>query len=343
MTMDPRMIAVDRIRVLPGHNARADVGDVSELAASIEANGVLQALTVVELPTEEGGPVYGLVAGERRLTAARQVGLGEVPCLVCELDERQRTVAMLVENLQRQDLDPIEEAAGIRRLVAMDLSQREIARQLGCSQSHVSKRLALLALPEQIRSAIGRPSDSGGITVADALELTRLADQPAHLAEAFDHGRHNHFGGVAGAVQSELREIERQGRVAEARSQLMAAGVKILKEERYYSWGNRPEKPLRGCGHDYDTTTLTLTVAKHRGEPCHAAAIEPDGNVVYVCREPARHSAADPKVAREQERQRQEREEARLSREAAKRRREAIATVLAAAMLCPAYWLRASV
>ncbi len=111
----------------------------------------------------------------------------------------------------------------------------------------------------------------------------------------------------------------------------MAAGVKVLKEERYYSWGNRPEKPLRGCGHDYDTTTLTLTVAKHRGEPCHAAAIELNGNVIYVCREPARHIGADPKVAREQERQRQEREEARLSREAAKRRREAIATVLAAA------------
>ncbi len=165
-------------RVVAFHD---DLTALSELTASIEANGVLQALTVVELPADGGGPVYGLVAGERRLTAARQVGLGEVPCLVCELDERQRTVAMLVENLQRQDLDPIEEAAGIRRLVAMDLSQREIARQLGCSQSHVSKRLALLVLPEQIRAAIGRPSDSGGITVADALELTRLADQPARI------------------------------------------------------------------------------------------------------------------------------------------------------------------
>lgn len=175
-----------------GHNARAEVGDVSGLAASIQANGVLQALTVVELPAENGQTLYGLVAGERRLTAARQVGLGEVPCLVRDLDERQRTVAILVENLQRQDLDPVEEASGIQRLSGMGLSQREIARELGCSQSHVSKRLALLELPDQVRSAIGRPADSGGINVADALELTRLADHPQRLSDALaaDHAGH---------------------------------------------------------------------------------------------------------------------------------------------------------
>src|SRR5438270_138208 len=102
--MNLRAIACDRIRILPGHNARADVGDLTELAASIQALGVLQALTVVELAKEDGQPVYGLIAGERRLAAARQLGLEEVPCLVRQgLDERQRVAAMLVENLQRQD------------------------------------------------------------------------------------------------------------------------------------------------------------------------------------------------------------------------------------------------
>jgi ParB/RepB/Spo0J family partition protein len=329
MTMHPRMIATDRIRILPGHNARAAVGDVSELAASIEANGVLQTLTVVELPATDGEPVYGLVAGERRLTAVRQLGLGEVPCLVRELDERQRTVAMLVENLQRQDLDPIEEASGIQRLASMGLSQREIARELGCSQSHVSKRLALLALPEEIRGAIGQPADSGGISVADALELTRLAEHPQYQAEAFEGGRHNHFGGVTGAVKSELQVLERQRAVAEARSRLQSTGVRILKEEPHYVWWNRVEKPLMGCGHDLEA--IGLTIEQHQGEPCHAAAIERDGSVVHVCCEPARHGAVDPKAAREEERQRQQREQGRLGREAAQRRREAIATVLAAA------------
>lgn len=322
------MVTPDQIQVLPGHNARTDVGDVSELAASIAAVGLIQPLTVVELETAPGQRAYGLIAGERRLTAVRQLGLDQVPCTVLRgLDERQRTVVMLVENLQRQDLDPIEEAAGIQRLAGLGLSQREIASQLGCSQSHVSKRLALLGLPDQIRSAIGRPADAGGITVADALELTRLAEAPQRQAEAFRE-RDRHYGGIAGSVKNELAGLERERAVSEARSRLMSAGVTILKEEPYYSWHGRPEKPLKGCGHDYES--IGLSVEQHQGEPCHAAAIERDGSIVYVCREPARHGAVDARAARLKDEQRKIREESRLAREAAAKRREAIATVLAA-------------
>jgi ParB/RepB/Spo0J family partition protein len=323
------MIPVDRIKVLPGHNARKQVGDVSELAASIEANGVLQALTVVELPAEDGQPLFGLVAGERRLTAARQVGLGEVPCLVRDLDERQRTVAMLVENLQRQDLDPLDEASGIRRLADMGLSQREIAGELGCSQSHVSKRLALLGLPDKVRAAIGQPADSGGITVNDALELTRLSEQPKKLAEAFDRGRRGHYGGVAGAVRTELEEVRRLQAVADARSQLMSAGVKVLKEEPYYHWWGRKEKPLQGCGHDQEA--IRVSVDQHQPEPCHAAAIDREGKVTYVCTDPARHGLVDPRKTKEQQEQKRQRELSKRSAAAAAKRRETIASVLAAA------------
>src|SRR5205823_5033043 len=124
---EPRMIPVDQIRIVPGRNARADVGDVSALRDSIEANGILQALTVAELTGDDGELPYDLIAGERRLTAARQLGLPQVPCLVRRgLDARQLVAAMLVENLQREDLAPLEEAAGIRRLVDLDMGQREI-------------------------------------------------------------------------------------------------------------------------------------------------------------------------------------------------------------------------
>jgi ParB/RepB/Spo0J family partition protein len=326
--MEPRVIPTDRIRVLAGHNARNQVGGVSELAASIQANGVLQALTVVELPPEDGQPVYGLVAGERRLTAARQIGLGKVPCLVGDLDERQRTVAMLVENLQRQDLDPLEEASGIQRLAAMGLSQREIAAELGCSQSHVSKRLSLLGLPDEVRSAIGRPADSGGITVNDALELTRLSDHPERLAQAFEHGQRG-FGGVTGQVRNALEDLRREQARAEARSRLMSAGVKILKEEPYYHWWGRPEKPLLGCGCDHEA--IKLTAEWHQDEPCHAAAIDREGKVTFVCRDPARHGLADARKTREQQEQRRQREQAKEGAAAATRRRETIASVLAAA------------
>jgi ParB/RepB/Spo0J family partition protein len=329
MQVEPRMIAVDRIRVLPGHNARKQVGDASELALSIMSNGVLQALTVVELPAEDGEPVYGLVAGERRLTAARLVGLDEVPCLVRELDERQRTVAMLVENLQRQDLDPLDEAAGIQRLGGMGLNQRRIAAELGCSQSHVSKRLSLLALPEEVRSAIGQPADSGGITVNDALELARLSEHPRRLVEAFEHGRRGAYGGVTGQVRTELEDLRREEAVGEARARLSAAGVRILKEEQHYSWANRAEAPLLGCGHDHEA--IGLTVEEHQGEPCHAAAVERSGNVVHVCCDPVRHGLVVEQQARLEREQRREREQVERAAAASARRRESIAAVLAAA------------
>lgn len=330
--MGPRMIPIDGIRIVPGHNARDDVGDLSDLVASIKEFGVLQALTVVEYGAEDGRPVYDLVAGERRLTAAREAGLHEVPCLVMALDDQQRVTAMLIENLQREDLSVLEEARGIRRLVERGLSQREIAGKLGCGQSHVSKRLALLGLPEQIQAAIDQPRDAGGITVAEALELTKLAGHPKRQMQAFIEGR-NGYPGVAGMVKTQLAGLARERTRDEVRSSLKAAGVRILKEQDYYSWTGMRERPLLGQGVDY--AAVQLTVEAHEGEPCHAAAIDRDGNVILVCADPRRHPDVDPKTAAEivQARQQHEeqREENRLRREAAAGRKEAMQRVLAAA------------
>jgi ParB/RepB/Spo0J family partition protein len=293
------MIPVDRIRIVEGHNA------------------------------------YDLVAGERRLTAARQLGLAEVPCLVRRgLDARQLVAAMLVENLQREDLAPLEEASGIRRLVELEMSQREIAAQLGCSQSHVSKRLALLELSDPIRAAIGS-DDAGGITIVEALELTKLSAHPQLQDEAFVRGRHGHYGGVTACVRMALAELGRQEAKAAARAELQRAGVKILKEQDYYSWYSSAAKPLKGQGPGSDYEAIGVTVKQHQGEPCHAAAIDRDGTVTYVCREPFRHAAADPKMAAKVEaaksEQARQREENKLRQEAARGRHEAMGRVLAAA------------
>lgn len=93
-------------------------------------------------------------------------------------------MAMLVENLQRKDLAVLEEARGIARPVELGMSQREIARQLDRNQSHVSRRQALLTLPEEVQAAIDQPRDAGGITVPDALELTKLNEHPKRQAQA---------------------------------------------------------------------------------------------------------------------------------------------------------------
>jgi hypothetical protein len=182
-------------------------------------------------------------------------------------------------------------------------------------------------LPATVRTAVGRPSDAGGITVAEALELTRLVEHPLRLTEAFEQGRRGSYGGVAGEVRNQVRDLERERKVAEARSRLTSDGVTILKEQSHYSWFGRKEKPLLGCGEDH--SAIALAVAQHRAEPCHGAVIDREGRIIYICREPERHANADPRVAEAQRRQRQEREESRLRQEAARRRREAITAVLA--------------
>jgi ParB/RepB/Spo0J family partition protein len=332
-TVEQRMIPTDRIRILEGHNARWDIGDLTELQTSIEELGVLQPLTVVELGARDGESMYGLVAGERRLTAARQAGLAEVPCVVHDLDERRRVAAMLVENLQRKDLTALEEAAGFKRLAAMGQSQREIARQLGRSQGHVSKRLALLDLPADIRLAIEQ-GDAGGITVADALELVKLAEHPKRQAAAFD--QRESYGGVTGAVRRHLDVLKREQAKESARAQLRQAGVELLKEhDSYINWRIRKEKPLHGQGRMLDYEAIKVTVDEHREQPCHAAVMDSDGQVVYVCREPDRHMDADPTMAAKIQEQREEKAQRRatnkLQREATAARRPALDTVLAAA------------
>lgn len=137
-----------------------------ELAQSISENGVLQPLTV---SMDTGQPV--LVAGERRLRAARIAGLREVPCVEVEADERQKRVLALVENLQREDMNCFETAEGIRELMdTYELTQCEAAQQLGYSQSAVANKLRLLRLPPEERQLLL----TAGLTERHARVLLRL-------------------------------------------------------------------------------------------------------------------------------------------------------------------------
>lgn len=139
-----------------------------ELAQSISENGVLQPLTVT-MGAE--GPV--LIAGERRLRAARIAGLAEVPCVEMSVTDRQRSVLALVENLQRENMNCFEVAEGIRKLIRdFELTQSEAAQQLGYSQSAVANKLRLLRLPEEERSRM----EAAGLSERHARALLRLED-----------------------------------------------------------------------------------------------------------------------------------------------------------------------
>ena len=131
------------------HQTRRDFHEeeLAALAQSIDRSGLLNPISVRALP--QGG--YCLIAGERRWRACRMAGLTEVPVVVKDVSDEQAMELALVENLQREDLDPVEEAAGIRELMLRcDLTQEQAARKLGKSRSALANSLRLLNLPENV-------------------------------------------------------------------------------------------------------------------------------------------------------------------------------------------------
>lgn len=135
--------------------------ELEELADSIQSMGILQPLTVRR---REGG--WELVAGERRLRAAKLAGLREVPCLSIQTDGQSSSLLALVENLQRRDLDFWEEALALRKLIdTYHISQDEAARRLGKSQSAVANKLRLLKLDPAVLTTCGKV-DAPSVTLA---------------------------------------------------------------------------------------------------------------------------------------------------------------------------------
>ena len=123
---------------------------LDELADSIRQHGILQPLSV-----RRSGNFYELIAGERRLRAARIAGITDIPCIVMSMDDKESGMAAMVENLQRQDLDFIEEALGIARLLRdWNMSQEQAARLLGKSQSAVANKLRILKHSNTVLEAI---------------------------------------------------------------------------------------------------------------------------------------------------------------------------------------------
>lgn len=177
-----RYIPINTVRPNPQQPRRSfDETALRELADSIRAYGILQPLTV-----RDRGGFYELVAGERRLRAARIAGLREVPCLVAEVGEEDAALLALIENLQRRDLDYMEEAAAIARLIRRyGLSQQQAADKLGKSQSAIANKLRLLRLAPPVIDCLRQY----GLTERHARTLLRLTDPEQQLAAARHMGQ----------------------------------------------------------------------------------------------------------------------------------------------------------
>lgn len=170
-----RYIPVDEIYPHPD-NPRKDLGDLGELVDSIKANGIFQNLTVVPLKSKLKPNMklngYTVIIGHRRLEAAKRAGLEVVPCIITEMTEQEQLATMLLENMQRSDLTPWEEAQGFQLMMDLGSTVSEIAEKTGFSQRTIKHRIKMLELDEQAFKA----SAERGATLSDYIKLEKIED-----------------------------------------------------------------------------------------------------------------------------------------------------------------------
>ena len=170
-------LPLDRIRPNKGQPRRTfDDAELAELADSIRQNGVLQPLLV-----RDRGNHYEIVAGERRYQAARAAGLDEVPVIIRDISDDDVFKLALIENLQRSDLSPLEEANGYRQLIKeKGLTQEELAKILSKSRSTITNTLRLLDLPEEVQELV----ETGRLTAGHARAILAVPDEEGRIALA---------------------------------------------------------------------------------------------------------------------------------------------------------------
>ena len=159
-----------------------DAEQLEELTNSIREKGVMSPLLV--RPTDDPN-IFELIAGERRWRAAQKAGLHDVPVIVREVDDKEALELAIIENVQRADLNPLEEAMGYGQLIEQfDYTQQDLAQVIGKSRSHVANTLRLLRLPEDVRGMVA----SGTLTAGHARTLITVEDPAALARQIVDKG-----------------------------------------------------------------------------------------------------------------------------------------------------------
>jgi ParB family chromosome partitioning protein len=171
-----RMVPIEHVARNPKNPRRSfDEGELQDLASSIRQHGIVQPVVV----RPRGADQFEIIAGERRWRAAQLAGLIEIPVIVRDVDDRTALEIAIVENVQRSDLNPLEEALGYDQLIAEHgYTQNDLGEIIGKSRSHVANSLRLLKLPEPVREMLAGGSLSAGharalITTSDPVSLAR--------------------------------------------------------------------------------------------------------------------------------------------------------------------------
>lgn len=196
-------IAIEKLHPHPD-NPRKVLGDIDELADSIKANGILQNLTVV--PMNDDWTEFTVIIGHRRLAAAKQAGLTELPCAVVEMSEKEQLSTMLTENMQRSDLTVYEEAKGCQLLIDLGDTVAEIAEKTGFSASKIRRRVKLCELDEEAfkESQIRQP------TLADYDRLNQIKDIETRNKLLKSIGTNNFDNLLYSAVKKQETEEEKE-------------------------------------------------------------------------------------------------------------------------------------
>ena len=192
-----RMIPIDKIRPNPDQ-PRKHIGDVRELADSIREKGVLEPLLVRYIPRED---TYYIISGERRYHASQAAGLHELPCIEKVADDAETLELALIENLQRKDLTPFEEADGLQRLAEQfDYTHDDIARKIGRARSSVTEIMSLRLIPDEVR----KECVTNNVTSKSV--LLQIARQPTEKKMREMVGRIAH----EGLKRDEARRVRRE-------------------------------------------------------------------------------------------------------------------------------------
>lgn len=251
-----RQVAVYEIRPNPRQpRKRFDPAALGELAESIREQGVIQPV-LARLVADPAEPNirYELVAGERRWRAAQEAGLREIPVMVKEMDDQQSLEISLLENLQREDLNPLETARGYQQLLdEFGYNHKRLAKRVGISREAVSNALRLLKLPGTVTLLV----EEGQISAGHARALLALAEQPEAILELANR---------VVAKQLSVRETERLARVYAMADQSDTLDPSPRKGSEYQ---NRREPAIEAMEKQLISelqTRVTITHARGRGK-----------------------------------------------------------------------------
>lgn len=193
------LIPIEKLYPHPD-NPRKNIGDVTELAESIKARGIMQNLTVVP---RDGNDSYTVIIGHRRMAAAKEAGLTELPCIIAEMDQREQVTTMLLENMQRSDLTVYEQAQGFQMMLDLGSSVEEISQKSGFSTTTVRRRVKMMELNQDVLKEVSERQ----LSLFDFDELAKIEDINARNKCLKEIGTPNFKQSVASVIrQQEIKK-----------------------------------------------------------------------------------------------------------------------------------------